>query len=64
MYISCQDLAAINEMVRNSSGKNGIKRKLLDDEDEGEVKRTAESILSVPTPCNKRPDDLPPPSVC
>lgn len=59
MYISCQDLAAINEMVRNSSGKNGIKRKLLDDEDEGEVKRTAESILSVPTP-----DDLPPPSVC
>lgn len=64
MYISCQDLAAINEMVRNSSGKNGIKRKLLDDEDEGEVKRTAESILSVPTPGNNRPDDLPPPSVC
>lgn len=41
-----KDLAAINEMVRNSCVKNPIKRKLLDDEDDPAPKRqTDETVL-------------------
>ena len=43
-----KDLAAINEMVRNSCIKNPIKRKLLDDEDDPAPKRQTDSVLIGP----------------
>ena len=42
-----KDLAAINEMVRNSCVKNPIKRKLLDDEDDPAPKRTSDDTVLI-----------------